>query len=137
MNDCLPHDRGRVVLHWFSGSIAEARRAVQAGCYFSVNQAMLERTRGREIVAQLPIDRILTETDGPFVDVRGRPITPGEVFRTIETLAAVRELTINDMADRVVRNWIDLVSYLCTDGLGECAHCGSVRPQHMPYSDFF
>lgn len=110
INDCLPQDRGRVVLHWFSGSVTEARRAVQAGCYFSVNQAMLDRPRGREIVAQLPIDRILTETDGPFVDVSGRPVTPGEVLGTIETLAVIRQLTINDMANRVVRNWIDLVS---------------------------
>jgi TatD DNase family protein len=110
IDECLPRDRGKVVLHWFSGSAAEARRAVQAGCYFSVNYAMLEKPRGREIVAQLPIDRILTETDGPFIDVDGVPITPGEVLPTIETLAAVHELAIADMANRVIRNWINLVS---------------------------
>ena len=110
IDDCLPRDRGKVVLHWFSGSPAEALRAVQAGCYFSVNQAMLEKPRGREIVAQLPVDRILTETDGPFIEVGGRPISPGEVLPTIETLAAIRKLATADMANKVIRNWIELVS---------------------------
>jgi TatD DNase family protein len=33
----LPRDRGTVVLHWFTGSKSEARRAATLGCYFSVN----------------------------------------------------------------------------------------------------
>lgn len=46
IDECLPRDRGKVALHWFSGTAAEARRAVQAGCSFSVNHAMLEKPRG-------------------------------------------------------------------------------------------
>ncbi|TGP93622.1 MULTISPECIES: Qat anti-phage system TatD family nuclease QatD [unclassified Mesorhizobium] len=110
IDECLPRDRGKVVLHWFSGSAAEASRAVQAGCYFSVNQAMLEKPRGREIVAQLPLDRILTETDGPFVDIDGGPVTPGGVLPTIKSLAALSELATADMANQLIRNWIKLVS---------------------------
>lgn len=110
IDECLPRGSGKVVMHWFSGSVAEAHRAVQAGCYFSVNQAMLEKSHGRSIAAQLPIDRILTETDGPFVDVGGRPIAPGELSPTIETLAAIHKLTIPDMAKGVIRNWVELVS---------------------------
>ena len=37
----LPPNRGCVVLHWFTGSRAEARRAAQLGCYFSINGEML------------------------------------------------------------------------------------------------
>lgn len=37
----LPPSRGRVVLHWFNGTAAEIRRAVDLGCYFSVNAEML------------------------------------------------------------------------------------------------
>lgn len=86
IDECLPRDRGKVVLHWFSGTAAEARRAVQAGCYFSVNHAMLGKPRGREIVAQLPLDRILTETDGPFIDVDGVPITQAKCYRRLKLL---------------------------------------------------
>lgn len=40
----LPPMRGRAVLHWFTGSRAEARRAVELGCYFSINGEMLNKT---------------------------------------------------------------------------------------------
>jgi TatD DNase family protein len=60
----LPPDRGRVVLHWFTGSPAEARRGAALGCYFSVNAEMLRTDRHRALLAQIPRDRLLTETDG-------------------------------------------------------------------------
>ena len=47
----LNHQQGQIVLHWFSGSKAEARRAADLGCYFSVNAAMLRNDRGRDCVA--------------------------------------------------------------------------------------
>ncbi len=64
----LPVGTGRVVLHWFTGSASEARRAAEMGCYFSINAAMLRNERSAALVATLPRDRILTETDGPFTD---------------------------------------------------------------------
>ena len=42
------------VLHWFSGSLAEARRSANAGCYFSVNAAMLTHDRGRTTGTKSP-----------------------------------------------------------------------------------
>jgi len=54
----LPQDRGRVVLHWFTGSPAEARRAVALGCYFSINGEMLRSLKHRQLVRSLPLDRL-------------------------------------------------------------------------------
>lgn len=62
----LPVGSSRVVLHWFTGSAAEARRAAEMGCYFSINAEMLRNDRTAKIVHSLPRGRILTETDGPF-----------------------------------------------------------------------
>ncbi|MCZ7618402.1 MAG: TatD family hydrolase [Myxococcota bacterium] len=84
----LPQDRGRVVLHWFTGSAAEARRATDLGCYFSVNARMLAGERGRALVALLPASRLLTETDGPFIEKAGRPLRPTDVADTVKDLAA-------------------------------------------------
>ena len=50
----LPQDRGVVVLHWFTGSRSDARRAETLGCYFSVNAEMMRSERGRQLVAELP-----------------------------------------------------------------------------------
>ena len=53
------------VFHWFSGTSDELARALRAGCYFSVNPMMLETRKGREYVRQLPVERLLVETDAP------------------------------------------------------------------------
>ena len=60
---CL--ERCRCVFHWFSGSSAELHAAVVAGCWFSVNPMMLRTRRGREYARQVPLRRLLTETDLP------------------------------------------------------------------------
>lgn len=84
----LPQDRGRVVLHWFTGTPAEARRAAKLGCYFSINSEMLRSPKLRQLVGQLPLERLLTETDGPFVEHEGAPVRPPSVSRTVHELAA-------------------------------------------------
>ena len=83
----LPADRGRVVLHWFSGSIEEAHQALNAGCYFSINARMLSSPRARRLVASLPKDRILTETDGPFIKRGPIPLVPKDVEAVVNGLA--------------------------------------------------
>lgn len=90
----LPSGRGRAVLHWFTGSRSEARRAAALGCYFSVNSRMLESKRA-ELVDSLPDDRLLTETDGPFVLRGDQPSHPPDVKYTIMALAARRGWTID------------------------------------------
>lgn len=87
----LPQDRGIVVLHWFTGTRAEARRAVALGCYFSINNEVLRSERGRALVAELPMDRILTETDGPFTRIDGQPTGPTTVAATVREIASVRK----------------------------------------------
>ena len=54
-----------ITFHWFSGTSDELVRASDAGCYFSVNERMLATKRGREYARQIPLDRILLETDAP------------------------------------------------------------------------
>lgn len=100
----LPPDRGRVVLHWFTGTPAEARRAVALGCYFSINAEMLRSPKHRQFVANLPIDRVLSETDGPFIQAGGRPVRPREVAATVEQLAALRSLSVEAMARTILVN---------------------------------
>lgn len=54
-----------IIFHWFSGTSDELVRARNAGCYFSVNERMLATKRGREYTRQIPLDRLLLETDAP------------------------------------------------------------------------
>ncbi len=54
-----------IIFHWFSGTSDELVRARDADCYFSVNERMLASKRGREYARQIPLDRLLLETDAP------------------------------------------------------------------------
>jgi TatD DNase family protein len=105
----LPPKRGKVVLHWFTGTKSEARRAIEIGCYFSVNAAMLANERGRDIAAVIPSDRLLTETDGPFTSVGSRPARPSDVAFVVDRLAALRSTSPDNLADTVLSNLRALV----------------------------
>jgi TatD DNase family protein len=93
-----------VVLHWFTGSLSELQRAVAFGCYFSVNHQMLSSERGRDIIAKLPLDRVLTETDGPFTQCMGRPATPGDIPSTVDLLASQFKKDSNALRDLIGGN---------------------------------
>lgn len=58
-------DSPAIIFHWFSGTSDELFRARNAGCYFSVNERMLATKRGCEYTRQIPLDRLLLETDAP------------------------------------------------------------------------
>jgi TatD DNase family protein len=90
------------VLHWFSGNQAELKKAMELGCWFSVGLPMLTTAKGRSLVAAMPKDRVLTETDGPFVQQGGRPTKPQDIADTVAALAGVWEMS-PESADQLLR----------------------------------
>lgn len=98
----LPPTRGAVVLHWFTGSRTDARRATALGCFFSVNAEMTRTDKGKMLVADLPLDRLLTETDGPFTQANGRAAEPSDVGAAVSAIAASRGLSVEKVS-RAVR----------------------------------
>jgi TatD DNase family protein len=106
----LRSGRTRIVLHWFTGTPSEARRAVNLGCYFSINAAMLDSDRHRTLVTMLPTDRLLTETDGPFTKFEGRVARPRDVQSVLASLASVRGVDPHAMTQAVARNLRSLLA---------------------------
>ena len=100
----LPVERSRVVLHWFGGSKAEAQLAVKLGCYFSINAEMLAKDTKRAVVATLPLNRILTETDGPFTNTLAHPSKPSDVPRVITMLKSLFDIEEEDLRKQIVAN---------------------------------
>ncbi|WP_134166517.1 Qat anti-phage system TatD family nuclease QatD [Paraburkholderia caballeronis] len=110
LEQALPVDRGRVVLHWFTGTAAEARRAAEMGCYFSINSEMLRSPKHRKLVSGLPLERLLTETDGPFVLEDDRPARPRDVVGTVAELATLFGMPTQAIADQLLSSLKQLVS---------------------------
>ena len=55
-----------VIFHWYSGPVDLIPVILAQGYYFSVNEAMCRSRNGQIIIAEIPKDRILTETDAPY-----------------------------------------------------------------------
>lgn len=100
----LPPERGKIVLHWFTGTQSEAKRALELGCYFSINAGMLDKERHAAMVQTIPLDRILTETDGPFTRTGERPSQPVDVAIVVEALSRLRGIQAAEMADVIRSN---------------------------------
>lgn len=79
---------GVAVLHWFTDSPTCLRRAAELGCWFSVGPAMLQSANGRKLVAQMPHDRVVPESDGPFAKAGGNPVMPWEAMDVAAGVAA-------------------------------------------------
>ena len=105
---------GLPVLHWFSGSKAELLQFIDLGCWFSVGLPMLKAKRAQSLVALMPRDRILPETDGPFVQNGHGPAYPWDTWEVEHALAKVwcvseidARFTLQSNLDcvRAHRNW--------------------------------
>ncbi len=98
------HQPGPVILHWYSGSLKILAHAVAIGAYFSVNAAMVRSRRGRRLVQEIPLDRMLTESDGPFVQLDEQPARPSSVVKVLREIASIRGTGPEEVRERVLSN---------------------------------
>lgn len=98
------------VMHCFAAGRETARRCIELGFYISFS-GMLTFKRSddlREIAAAVPLERLLIETDSPYlapVPFRGKRNEPAYVIRVAETLAQLRGVTPMELADLTSENF--------------------------------
>lgn len=95
-----------IIFHWFSGTSDELVRARNAGCYFSVNERMLASKRGREYARQIPLDRLLLETDAPAEPntETSAQLLIRSLTRTSERIASLKKCDIKRIESAVLAN---------------------------------
>lgn len=108
-------EAGTPVLHWFSGSFRDLERAMNLGCWFSIGPAMLASEKGRTLVARMPRERVLTESDGPFAQLNGKAVMPWQLEKAIGELSQIWSLSPKEVDQNIHRN---LQSLLATLGAG-------------------
>ena len=102
-------DAVRGIIHCFSEDRAFASRALDLGFYLSFSGiATFKKAEAvRDVAAWAPADRILVETDAPFlapVPYRGKPNEPGFVRFTAEAVAGLRGISTAKLAELTTRN---------------------------------
>ena len=98
------------VFHCFTGNAGLARAALRLGFYISAAGIVTfpKASELRETLKAVPLDRLLTETDSPFlapVPYRGQRNEPAHVARVVETLAVVHGLAKEAMAAQTAANF--------------------------------
>jgi TatD DNase family protein len=111
----------RGVFHCFTGDLAMAERALELGFHISFAGIVTfpKAAALREVARMVPADRLLAETDAPYlapVPHRGTRNEPAHVVHVVETLADVRGQRAEDVAAQVTRNFEALFG-----GPGPCA----------------
>lgn len=109
----------KAVLHCFTGSDRLANRALALGLYLSFSGVITFKTSDalREIAKRAPVDRILVETDAPYlapVPFRGKRNEPAYTAKTAAALADVRGMSFADCAAATTANALRLYSKIGT-----------------------
>jgi TatD DNase family protein len=100
----LANEPGPFILHWFSGNAKALFRVNEAGLWLSVNPAMGRTLQGRRRIAAFRQDRVLLESDGPFIEVRGEPARPRHGEEVVRFIAQEWRMTPEEVALRLQNN---------------------------------
>jgi TatD DNase family protein len=103
------------LLHCFTSSMELAKRGLAIGAYVSFSGILTYKSAEnlRLVAAEVPMDRLLVETDSPYlapVPHRGKSNEPAFVVKTLEQLAAVKNVTREAMANTTNDNFFRLFS---------------------------
>lgn len=90
------------IFHWYSGTITTLKRIVESGYYFSVNSAMIKSENGKKIIANLPKELVLTETDYPY-------LSNGNIMSVHSYLSILWNISENSVENKIGENFNRLI----------------------------
>lgn len=103
-----------IVLHWWLGDDEQTRRALDLGCYFSVNSS----ARSLSVVSKVPYERLLPETDHPFGDRRsGKGARPGNVLDVERAISRTKGDSIQAVRLQMWRNFATVAAETSTSAM--------------------
>ena len=98
------------IMHWFTGNAKELQRALSLGCWFSINPKMCYSKAGRDIIMQIPLNKILPETDAPFTEKNGMLYMPWDT-EVIEFLAAQYGKSMIEITNQMENNLLEICNH--------------------------
>jgi len=123
------------VIHCFSGDQGDADRALELGFHISIpGTVTYKKNEGlRAIISRLPEDRILLETDAPFLapePLRGKNNEPAFIVHTAKKVAEIRQISVQDVSGITTANAIRLFRLPLDLGASDAdSHQGVQKPR--------
>lgn len=107
--DLLRQYRPHALVHCFSGSVELMREAMRLGCYISLGGVVTFKNARHsvEVAAEIPLDRLLLETDAPYmapVPFRGKRNDSAKIIYAAEKIAALRGMDTQKLLDITAEN---------------------------------
>ena len=101
-----------VILHWFSGNHQELDLAIKSGFYFSVNHKMCVSEKGKALIAKMPNDHILTETDAPFTYSKSISSRIKSLETTLDMLSSIKSIEKAECEELIYANFKKIIAGL-------------------------
>lgn len=100
------------VIHSFRGTVAEAKRFLDYGCYFTFGGVITFRPKKdgvnyADVIRSIPTDHLLSETDAPWVapvPYRGKRNEPAYVVEVVKKFAEIKDLPLEIMREQILEN---------------------------------
>ena len=97
-----------VLFHWFSSPVELIPQIIERGYYISEGPPAVFSDRTREIIKQVPITNLLTETDGPvsyYGPFEGKVTTPAFIPLVIKAVAEIKNMKEEEAAEQILKNF--------------------------------
>jgi TatD DNase family protein len=108
--DMLPSYRlNKVLLHWFSYPMTALYKAVDKGYFITEGPPATYSNGIREVINQVPLTNLLTETDGPVTywkkPFNGQLTKPSYIRNVVEAVAEIKKIPLEEVASQVAQNF--------------------------------
>lgn len=94
----------KAIFHWYTGKVGVLTKILDYGYYLSINEAMCKSNKGQNIIAKLPKDKVLVETDAPFI----KNVFPYKNFNAYYYLSKLWELKMEVVEKIVYDNFMTI-----------------------------
>ncbi|RLE58211.1 MAG: TatD family deoxyribonuclease [Thermoprotei archaeon] len=92
------------IFHWYTGPLDVLDKIVSRGYFITVNPSIKIQQKMRKIVEHVPLDVILTESDGPY-NYRGLLLKPDLVPSTIEAISKIKGVSAERVRETIYNNF--------------------------------
>ena len=110
LNSARKHYDLKVLIHCFTGSKEFAKKLLDINCYISVSGIITFKnsTELVDTVSSIPIEKLLVETDSPYLaplPYRGKPNEPSYIIHTIEKLSQIKNISKEEVITNTTNNF--------------------------------
>jgi TatD DNase family protein len=99
----------KVILHCFSGKKSLVKKGAELGFYFSIPTHVVRSETMQNIVREVNINKLLTETDSPFLSpFKGKRNEPAFVVESVKKIAEIKGFEFKEVENNILMNFINL-----------------------------